>query len=133
MKDINSILQNIRLLAADLPAGARNTIVNRCDKIAVAHRRGRAYKENTDGEMTQKQIADRYIAKKAILDAMIAGREVSFLDSKEFKVSEMHTQMCVIRQDIERKALPYTLSSRWITFGEEGKRCKAYRIIHHEI
>ena len=73
-----------------------------------------------------KQIADRYIAKKAIFEAMTKGRKVSFLDSREFEVSEFHTQICGIRQDIEDKNLPWVLKDKWITFGKHGKRCKEY-------
>ena len=77
---------------------------------------------------TSGQIADRYIAKKAIMAAMISGREISFLDSEEFGVSQMHTQICNIRQDIRDKHLPFVLKDRWIEFGRHGKRCKAYKL-----
>jgi hypothetical protein len=40
----------------------------------------------------------------------------------------MHTQICVIRQEILRKGLPYVLKGKWTTFGKEGKRCKEYWI-----
>lgn len=73
---------------------------------------------------TNEQIAQRYIAKKAILSALIAGRKISLLDSLEFKVSEMHTQICSIRQDIERKNLPFVMNSKWIE--KNGKRLKEY-------
>ena len=75
---------------------------------------------------TQKQIADRYIAKKAIFDAMMKGRRITFLDSAEFEVSEMHTTICNIRRDIEDKNLPVVLKDEWIEFGRHGKRCKRY-------
>jgi hypothetical protein len=75
---------------------------------------------------TQKQIADRYIAKKAIFDAMMNGRKISLLDSVEFEVSQMHTTICNIRQDIEDKNLPYVLKDEWMEFGKHGKKCKRY-------
>ena len=77
---------------------------------------------------TSGQIADRYIAKKAIFEAMKNGREISMLDSTEFEVSQMHTQICNIRQDIRDKHLPFVLKDRWIEFGRHGKRCKAYKL-----
>lgn len=80
----------------------------------------------TKDKSTQKQIADRYIAKVAIFNAMVSGRYISFLDSAEFEVSEMHTQMCQIRKDIEKKNLPYELKSAWRSFGTHGKQCKYY-------
>lgn len=83
---------------------------------------------NTLTGQTSQQSADRYNAKKAIFKAMIEGREISMLDSSEFGVSQMHTQICNIRADIREKNLPYIMTDRWITFGKYGKRCKAYRI-----
>lgn len=75
---------------------------------------------------TNKQIADRYIAKKAIFQAMVEGRRISFLDAHEFEVSEMHTQMHCIRKDIEDHNLPYILKDEWMEFGKHGKKCKKY-------
>ena len=80
----------------------------------------------TQDHQTQRQIADRYIAKKAIFEAMMNGRRISFLDSAEFEVSEMHTQMHCIRQDIAEKNLPVVLKDEWMEFGKHGKRCKRY-------
>ena len=79
-----------------------------------------------EDKSTQKQIADRYIAKKAIFEAMMKGRRISFLDSAEFEVSEMPTQMHCIRQDITDKNLPVVLKDEWMEFGKHGKRCKRY-------
>lgn len=75
---------------------------------------------------TNKQIADRYIAKRAIFNALMNGRRISFLDSAEFEVSEMHTQMHCIRKDIEEKQLPVELKADWMEFGRHGKKCKVY-------
>ena len=81
---------------------------------------------NTEDNFTSRQIADRYNAKKAVFEAMCQGRKVSCLDSREFEVSEFHTTICKIRQDIDSKSLPWDLKDRWITFGKHGKRCKEY-------
>lgn len=81
---------------------------------------------NTQDNFTSRQIADRYIAKKAVFDAMCNGRRISFLDSREFEVSEMHTTIHFIRREIEDKKLPFELKDRWITFGKHNKRCKEY-------
>lgn len=75
---------------------------------------------------TQNQIADRYNAKRAIFNALKDGRHISFLDSKEFEVSEMHTQITFIRKEIRDKNLPYVLKDEWMTFGPYNKRCKRY-------
>ena len=121
---IRKVLMEIKTLTSDLPPGKRNQISNRCDKISSTIRKMKVM--NTEDHQTQRQIADRYIAKKAIFDAMMNGRKISFLDSAEFEVSEMHTQMHCIRQDIEDKKLPYVLKDEWMAFGKHGKRCKRY-------
>ena len=81
---------------------------------------------NTEDHQTQRQIADRYIAKKAIFEAMLQGRKISLLDSVEFEVSQMHTQISSIRKDIEDKNLPWVLKDEWMEFGNHGKKCKRY-------
>ena len=80
----------------------------------------------TEDNFTSQQIADMYNAKKAIFEAMTQGRKISFLDSREFEVSEFHTTICKIRKDIDSKSLPWELKDQWISFGRHGKRCKEY-------
>ena len=121
---IRKVLMEIKSLTSDLPQGKRNQISNRCDKISSTIKKMKIM--NTEDHQTQRQIADRYIAKKAIFDAMMNGRRISFLDSAEFEVSEMHTQMHCIRQDIADKNLPVVLKDEWMEFGKHGKRCKRY-------
>ena len=77
-------------------------------------------------QSTHKQIADRYIAKLEVFKALTQGRHISFLDSAEFNVSEMHTTICMIRKDLTKKNLPYEMRDTWMTFGNQGKRCKVY-------
>lgn len=77
---------------------------------------------------TQEQIAQRYNAKKAIFNAMVIGRELSCLNSAIWNSAEFHTAITQIRQEIAKKNLPLELHSRWITFGNPAKRCKAYKI-----
>lgn len=119
------VLAEIKDLSRDLPQGKRNQISNRCDKISSTIKKMKVM-NTAETKQTQKQIADRYIAKKAIFDAMMNGRRISFLDSAEFEVSEMHTQMHCIRQDIEDKNLPVVLKDEWMEFGKHGKKCKRY-------
>lgn len=119
--------------AAHLPKGEARRLNNYADKMAVAIRRyerRRATNSITapDPEdlSTSRQIADRYIAKQAIFNALTGGRHISLLHAREFKVSEMHTQIHCIRRDIEDKNLPYELHWKWIKVGLAGKRCKEY-------
>lgn len=80
-------------------------------------------------EQTHRQIVDRYNAKRAIFDAMVAGRHISLLDSQEFAVSQMHTTICFIRKDIQEKNLPYVMQDEWIQFGRYNKKCKSYWLV----
>ena len=118
------LTREIQALAKDLPPGKGHQIANRCSKLNVIIKKIKDM--NTDDNFTSQQIADRYNAKKAVFEAMCQGRKVSCLDSREFEVSEFHTTICKIRQDIDSKSLPWDLKGRWITFGKHGKRCKEY-------
>ena len=118
------LTREIQALAKDLPPGKGHQIANRCSKINVIIKKIKDM--NTEDNFTSQQIADRYNAKKAVFEAMCQGRKVSCLDSREFEVSEFHTTICKIRQDIDSKSLPWDLKDRWITFGKHGKRCKEY-------
>lgn len=126
-KHTDNILRLARVIqeiAKGLAPGKRHQIQNRCSRISVLTRKTKDM--NTEDNFTSRQIADRYNAKKAVFEAMTQGRKVSFLDSREFEVSEMHTIICKIRKDIDSKSLPWDLKDRWITFGKHGKRCKEY-------
>ena len=118
------LTREIQDLAKDLPPGKGHQIFNRCSKINVIIKKTKDM--NIEDNFTSQQIADRYNAKKAVFEAMCQGRKLSFLDSREFEVSEFHTIICQIRKDIDSKNLPWDLKDRWITFGKHGKRRKEY-------
>ena len=61
-----------------------------------------------------------------ILNAMIAGRHISLVNSEEFQLSQMHTAICKIRKRILYNSLPYVMRDRWITIGENKVQCKEY-------
>ena len=118
------MIREIHDLSRDLPPGKRHQIMNRCSKINLLIKKSKDM--NTEDNFTSQQIDDRYNAKKAIFEAMTQGRKVSFLDSREFEVSQFHTTICKIRKDIDSKSLPWELKDQWISFGRYGKRCKEY-------
>ena len=122
--NILRLAREIQEIAKGLAPGKRHQIQNRCSRISVLTRKTKDM--NTEDNFTSRQIADRYNAKKAVFEAMTQGRKVSFLDSREFEVSEMHTIICKIRNDIDSKSLPWELKDQWISFGRHGKRCKEY-------
>ena len=122
--NILRLAREIQEIAKGLAPGKKHQIQNRCSRISVLTRKTKDM--NTEDNFTSRQIADRYNAKKAVFEAMTQGRKVSFLDSREFEVSEMHTIICKIRKDIDSKSLPWELKDQWISFGRHGKRCKEY-------
>ena len=122
--NILRLAREIQEISKGLAPGKRHQIMNRCSRINVLTRKTKDM--DTEDNFTSRQIADRYNAKKAVFEAMCDGRKVSFLDSREFEVSEFHTTICKIRKDIESKSLPWELKDRWISFGKYGKRCKEY-------
>ena len=120
------IMREIQEIAQGLPPGKKHPIFNRCNKAIMIINKKSKRTMATEDNFTSQQIADRYNAKKAIFEAMTQGRKVSFLDSREFEVSEFHTTICKIRKDIDSKSLPWELKDQWISFGRHGKRCKEY-------
>ena len=122
--NILRIAREIQEIAKGLAPEKRHQIQNRCSRINVLTRKTKDM--DTEDNFTSRQIADRYNAKKAVFEAMCQGRKVSFLDSREFEVSEFHTTSGKRRKDIESKSLPWELKDRWISFGKYGKRCKEY-------
>ena len=61
-----------------------------------------------------------------VLNAMIAGRHISLVNSEEFELSQMHTAICKIRKRILHNSLPFVMRDRWITIGESKVQCKEY-------
>ena len=136
-------LEGIRRLAVLLPPGKCRAILNRCDRIAILSRKGQAVidapvgclfpRETHAGDIqTNEDIAARYIAKKAIFEAMTRGRKISLEDSREFKVSEMHTQIHCIRRDIERQDLPWVLCDEEVRPDPKRRGYKRYWLIPKE-
>ena len=61
-----------------------------------------------------------------VLNAMIAGRHISLVNSEEFQLSQMHTAICKIRKRILHNSLPFVMRDSWITIGENKVQCKEY-------
>lgn len=125
-KRIAEELDGIKKLAAFLPAGKANALLNKCAKIGAYARKGQALIEAPQGSLfprevhagdinTNEDIAARYVARRAIFEAMKT-RKVSLEDAARFRVSQMHTQISCIRREIEDKGLP------WVLCDEEVRR-----------
>lgn len=113
--------REIQDLAKDLPPGKGHQIINRCSKINLLIRKSKDM--NTEDNFTSQQIADRYIAKKAIFEAMTKGRKLSQMDCREFEVEDMRTPVSHMKDRFE--AAGYSLKSQWI-HTPKGRRIKEY-------
>ena len=122
-ENIVRLTEEIRNIARDLPPGKRHQIINRCSKINVLTSKQNTYMDKH--QQISRQIADRYNARKAIYEAMTKGIHITLEDSMEFAVSQMHTTICFIRKDLEKKSLPYVMKDRW-TDSRNGKKIKEY-------
>lgn len=118
-KRITAELDGIKKLAAFLPKGKANALLNKCAKIGAYARKGQALIEAPQGSLfprevhapevsTNEDIAARYVARRAIFEAM-KSRKVSLEDAERFRVSQMHTQIHCIRREIQDKRLPWVL------------------------
>lgn len=123
-KRIAEELAGIRKMAAFLPPGKANALLNKCGKIDKYARKAQAMVDAPTGSLfptpaqvpayssTTEDIIARWNAKKEVLKALMAGRAISLENSQEFRTSQMHTIMCKIRREIREKGMPYTLCSR---------------------
>lgn len=109
-------LNALRASAQSLPLGKRNQVLNRCDRISLILRK---YSDAPLPSEESEAIKDRSNTNKRILAAMIAGREVSYLDRQEFRTTEWHTRICEVKEMVE-KATPqrYVFCSRWASDGK---------------
>ena len=131
-KEIDRLTKEVQEICKVLPTGKWLQVYNRMGRIRL-HAMGintpdKPEPADTLPESTSKQIADRYVAQQAVLNALINGEHVTMMDAHRFGVCDMHTTIARVRETIERKNLPYSLESRRITFGKEGKVCKEYWI-----
>lgn len=124
----NKAMADIRAIAMNLPKGERNRIQNRLDDISrelrKAERRALWGRSATAPQESHDQIAARYVANEAIFQAMRDGRHITLKDSREFGVSEMHTQICTIRKKLAKGTHPYIMQSAWVE--DNGVRFKEY-------
>lgn len=65
----------------------------------------------------------KYIAKKAVLEALMAGRHLSQMDCKEFMIEDMRTQVCHLKEEFQNT---HDLKTRWIVTPVRKTRIKEY-------
>lgn len=126
----NEALRALRASAASLPAGRRNQIMNRCDRIEVILRRCGAPTDvdTRTPEEQRVQVAEQYNTAQRIVAALIAGRTLSQRNSTEFKTTAFHSRIADARRILSRSYPEYTLCSRYTSDAETiaGRKFKIY-------
>lgn len=74
-------------------------------------------------------MESKYIAKKAILEALLEGRKLSQLDCQEFQVEDMRTPISHMKDKFEAT---HELKSDWITTPVRKARIKRYWLERRE-
>ena len=65
----------------------------------------------------------KYIAKKAILQALLNGRRLSQMDCREFQIEDMRTPVCHLKPRFEAT---HDLKTEWIRTPVRNARIKQY-------
>lgn len=68
---------------------------------------------------------EKETSRRKIIAALIEGRHLTLLNSREFKVAEFHTEICKIRRMITDGKLKYTLCQKRVEF-KKGRYCMEY-------
>jgi hypothetical protein len=110
---IRAELQGIQESIRFASAGTRNKVGNRCRKVLLIIKKINKIME----------AQERYIARRAIFEAMTNGRKLSQMDCREFEVEDMRTPMSHMREEFERAG--FVLQSEWIRT-PKGRRIKEY-------
>ena len=66
---------------------------------------------------------NKYIAKRAILNALLDGRHLSQMDCREFMVEDMRTNISHLKEKFQDT---HHLKTKWITTPVRGARIKEY-------
>jgi len=139
-KHTAKLVDDIRRLvnSANVMPGIRNAILSKCDKLNVTARKAAAqlqrghYRTAAYDARTNDDIAAQMRAKKAVFAAMLEGAHVDLTMADRFQLSQMHTAIHQIRQDIRRKNLPVQLCDEWFRPGDGQRPYKKYWLIQKE-
>lgn len=104
--EIISLCRALEAKASELPVSKRLKVLNRTRLIRLVIKKGETI-------LPESVVADaNHNAHAAILAALKAGRRLSQLDCKEFKIEDMRTPVSHLRKRWEPD---YVLQSRWIS------------------
>lgn len=72
------------------------------------------------------ETKEKYIAKRAILKALLDGRHLSQMDCREFLIEDMRTPISHLKPQYETT---HDLRSEWIVTPVRGARIKSYWLV----
>ena len=136
-KRITEELDGLRKLAAYLPDGKRNALLNKCAKISGYARKAQALMDHPVGNLFPEPVHAPFdaqdntdLARRAqkrgrLLNALLAGRTMSLEDADEIGTTAFATLMSQVRAEIDRRGLPYVLCDKWV-YPEDGAKYKKY-------
>ena len=101
----------IKRIAATLPAGQKNSLLNAAGKLELLARK--EIEIPVQKQPAQDAILDHYASTKAIVSALLAGRKLSFLDMREFNTCEFHSRICDAKKIILRQYPQYDFHADW--------------------
>jgi len=145
-KRIAEELDGLRKLAAFLPSGKANSLLNKCARIGKYASKAQAMVDAPVGSLFPKphqekfdardneDIANTYAQRKKMWEALLAGKRISIQDADAFgHTRAFASRMSEIRSEIRDKKMPYTLCDEWVYPGGGRSKYKRYWLMDKEV
>ena len=141
VKRIAEELDGLRKLAAFLPSGKANALLNKCARIGKYARKAQAMVDAPVGTLFPKptradydardneDIASTYSQRKKMWSLLLAGKVISIENADQIKTRAFASRMSEIRSEIRDKKMPYVLCNKWVYPGGGRSKYKKYWII----
>ncbi len=140
-KRIAEELDGLRKLAAFLPSGKANSLLNKCARISKYASKAQAMVDAPVGSLFPKphqekfdardneDIASTYSQRKKMWAMLLAGKVISIEQADEINTRAFASRMSEIRSQIRDKNMPYVLCDKWEYPGGGKAKYKKYWII----
>ena len=140
-KRIAEELDGLRKLAAFLPSGKANALLNKCARIGKYASKAQAMVDAPVGSLFPKphqekfdardneDIASTYSQRKKMWSLLLAGKVISIENADQIKTCAFASRMSEIRSEIRDKNMPYILCDKWEYPGGGKAKYKKYWII----
>lgn len=140
-KRIAEELEGLRKLAAFLPSGKANSLLNKCARIGKYASKAQAMVDAPVGSLFPKphqekfdardneDIASTYSQRKKMWSLLLAGKVISIEQADEINTRAFASRMSEIRSEIRDKNMPYILCDKWEYPGGGKAKYKKYWII----